>query len=301
MVGSDDVQWDREGPPGDVMLQTFRLYEHPVAHEVASGIIRQHSTNPRDVREVALDARDLSGVHDVLDLGCGFGYMGEEIARHLAVGAVIVGVDAYEANRVPFTHRVRATGREAHFVSRRIDSALDWPDHSFDLVVASYSLYFFPQVIPDVARLLRRGGRLLAVTHSEESLRDMVRIVGLPERGSALLHLVRNFSAETGADALGIWFESVERIDYPNSLVFQPEELEDLLVYLQYKFKFLSDWPESEPELSALAAGEIRSRILAAGGPAVLDKSDAVFWAGSPRAEGSRSTEGRARGEGGTA
>lgn len=264
------------------MLETFRLYEHPVAHEIASGIIRRHSTNPDDVRDVALTGRELSGVHGVLDLGCGFGYMGEAVARRVSRDAVFVGVDAYESNRVPYTRRIRATGRTAHFVVARIGHHLDWPDGSFDLVVASYSLYFFPGVLSDIARVLRPGGSLVAITHSEASIRSMVRLAGVPEQGAALIDLVRGFSAESGETRLRTWFCGVERIDYPNELRFRADEIEELLSYLQYKFKTLSDWPESEPELSALAAEELRGRLLAAGLPVTLDKSDAVFWARGP-------------------
>lgn len=271
---------------GAVTIETFRLYEHPVAHEVASGIIRRHSTNPRDVREVALAGRRLSHVHDVLDLGCGFGYMGEAIARRVAAGALVVGVDAFEANRVPYSRRIRATGRKVRFVRSRLNRHLDFADHSFDLVVASYSLYFFPTVIPDIARVLRPAGSLVAVTHSEESVRAMVRLAGFPSGGAPLVELVHRFSAETGEERLHPWFREVEREDYPNALRFGAGEIEELLLYLQYKFKSLTDWPESEPELSALSADEVRRGLLSAGHPVSLDKSDSVFWARRPVAAG---------------
>lgn len=267
-------------------LHTFRLYEHPSAHEVVSGIIRRHSSNPRDVREVALDGRDLSGVQDVLDLGCGFGFMAEKLAGRVAAAARFIGVDALESNRLPFTRRVRAAQCDARFVPARLDGRLDWPDRSFDLVVASYSLYFFPRTVPEIARVLRPGGSFLGVTHSEASMQAMVRLAGVPEKESPLLMLVRGFSAENGAGVLGRWFDGVTRCDYPNTLCFHLDDVEDLLTYLQYKFASLRDWPESEPELSALAAEELRHRILADGGMVALDKTDAVFWAADPRERG---------------
>ena len=100
---------------------------------------------------------------------------------------------------------------------------------------------------------------------------------------SPLLSLVRGFSAENGAEVLGRWFGDVTRCDYRNVLLFRLDDVEDLLTYLQYKFASLRDWPESEPELSALAAEELRRRILTNGGLVALDKTDAVFWATAPR------------------
>lgn len=269
-------------------LPTFRLYEHPSAHEVISGIIRRYSSNPRDVREVALDCRDLSGVGDILDLGCGFGFMAEALARRVGEGALFTGVDVLESNRLPFTRRVQTAHREAHFVPARLDCHLAWPDHSFDLVVASYSLYFFPGTVPEIARVLRPGGALLCVTHSEASLRAMVRLAGVQGEESPLLSLVRAFSAENGAEVLGRWFGDVTRCEYQNVLLFQPGDVEDLLTYLQYKFASLRDWPESEPELCALASEELRRRFLTNSGLVALDKTDAVFWATAPRGGGPR-------------
>ena len=264
-------------------LHTFRLYQHPSAHEVVSGIIRRHSSNPRDVREVALEGRDLSGVRDILDLGCGFGFMAEEVARRVGDGALFTGVDALESNRLPFTRRVRAARREAHFVPVRLDGHLGWPAQSFDLVVASYSLYFFPRTVPEIARVLRPAGNFVCLTHSEASMRAMVRLAGVPEEDAPLLSLVRRFSAENGAEVLGRWFGDVTRCDYPNTLHFGLHDVEELLTYMQYKFASMRDWPESEPELSALAAEELRRRILADGGLVALDKTDAVFWAAAPQ------------------
>lgn len=78
------------------------------------------------------------------------------------------------------------------------------------------------------------------------------------------------------------------RGDYPNTLHFGLHDIEGLLTYLQYKFASMRDWPESEPELCSLAAGELQRRITADGGLIALDKTDAVFWAAAPRGRGRR-------------
>jgi SAM-dependent methyltransferase len=257
-------------------------YGVPASHEAASNIIRRHSTNPSDVREQALGSHDLAHVRNVLDLGCGFGYMVEEIARRSHPDAVITGVDAHASNWRPFVRRVQQAGRIAHFRRMRILSHLPWDDGSFDLVVCSYSLYFFVEVVPEIARVLKDDGRLVALTHSEESVRDMMVLAGVDDDRSALLRLIRRFSAESGEDVLSSHFSAVERTDYPNTLRFEHGELDDLLAYLRFKFRFISDWPESEPELHRLHETEIEERF-GASGPVELQKDDAAFWAEVPR------------------
>lgn len=257
-------------------------YQEPSTHEAASDIIRRHSTNPRDVREQALEDHDLSNVRSVLDLGCGFGYMSEEVAKRCHPEAVILGVDAHSLNWRPFVRRVSAAAREARFRRMRIGSTLPWPDQSFDLVVCSYSLYFFVEAVPDIARALKEGGRLLALTHSEESVREMLSLAGVETGRSALLSLVRRFSAESGTAVLSPHFDSVDRTDYPNSLRFEEGELDDLYTYLRFKFHFMSDWPESEPELHRLHERDLEEHI-ACCGPVTLRKDDAAFWAGRPK------------------
>ena len=65
---------------------------------------------------------DLSFAKHLLDLGCGFGFMGEALARRAAPNAQVVGVDAFRSNREPFLERVGATGRSPRFVCMELDS-----------------------------------------------------------------------------------------------------------------------------------------------------------------------------------
>ncbi|MHB1345429.1 MAG: class I SAM-dependent methyltransferase [Thermoleophilia bacterium] len=260
-------------------------YGIPSTHEAVSDLIRKHSTNPRDVRKQALEHHDLSNVRTVLDLGCGFGFMAQEVAGRAHPEAVVTGLDACAANWRPFVLRVRAAGRVATFRRMRLGGRLPWPGEAFDLVVCSYSLYFFPEILPEVARVLRPDGQLLAVTHSEESVRDILALVGIEPGESVLLTLVRRFSAESGRRVLSACFENIERTEYRNALRFEVEDLDDLLTYLRFKFRFLDDWPESEPELHRLHERDFEER-LACCGPVVLRKDDVAFWAGGPRGEG---------------
>lgn len=265
------------------MSQTpLTSFASPARHEAVSAVIRRHSTNPEDVRRVALAGLDLSSVREILDLGCGFGFMTEAVANRASLDARIVGIDACPRNEGPFLERVARTGRQGTFLCGRVEHGLSWPDGAFDLVVASFSLYFFPEILSEVARVLAPAGCFLTVTHAEHSCRDLLHTMGLGESASQLLSVIRRFSRENGAEILAPWFGNIERIDYQNTLSFGAEEIEDLLAYLTFKLPVLAPCPGVEgrrPDELAAAA-----RSLLAGRSAVeLEKNDSIFRCREPR------------------
>ena len=251
-------------------------YKSPAAHEAVSRIIRARSTNPVDIREVALDGLDVSVAREVLDLGCGFGFMSETLAGQIAPGARITGVDAWSSDESPFLERVRCAGCQGAFVCARVDSTLPWPDRHFDLIVCCYSLYFFVEVLPELARTLAPDGVFVAVTHSEANIRGQLPDAGLADAAEGLLKLTHRFSAENGASRLSRWFGEVQRIDYPNSLVFEREHAEDLLAYLRFKLPILIPDAPNGPEVLRRLERYCRA-VLARSGQMTIDKSDAVF------------------------
>lgn len=256
-------------------------FDFPSEHAAISDIIRRRSTNRVDVRDVLLDGMDLAGARAVLDLGCGFGFMTEATARRVAGDAHVVGVDVCPANEAPFLARVAATGRRARFVLHRIERRLDWPDASFDLILAAYTLYFFPDVLGDLARVLAPRGTFLAVTHTEASCRDLAGLLGLPTCEAPLVSTVGAFSAEGGMDLLAPWFEDVVRVEYRNALVFDAAHQEDFLTYLRFKL-----WQAAPPDALAGELAEVLGRAaetLACRGQVVVDKNDVAFRCTRPR------------------
>jgi SAM-dependent methyltransferase len=265
------------------MDETFLSpYENPSWHAAISDIVRQTSTNRVDVRDAVLDGVDLSCAGKILDLGCGFGFMTEAIARRAVPTAPIVGMDACAANEGPYLEQAAATGHPARFICRRIDKQLDWPDDTFDLIVACYAMYFFPDALPEVARVLTPRGLFIAVTHSEQFCDDLLRVAGLSNRNSRLAMLIRAFSSENAIALLTPWFEEVERVDYHNTLSFETPQRDKLLTYLQFKMPLLL--PDSQPgaELPAPVADTVQSS-LSRHGRVVLNKNDTIFRCKRPR------------------
>jgi SAM-dependent methyltransferase len=257
-------------------------YVEPEVHEAIARIIRRYSTNPADVRHETLKGIDLSRAARLLDLGCGFGSMVEALTGRIPHGVEVIGVDMHSSNEDVFLARARAVAGSAQFICRRLESRLEFPSQSFDAVIAAYSLYFFPRLIPEVARVLKPGGVLVSLTHSESNFQGMLVALGISPQQSALRSLLSEFSAENGVARLSEHFGLVERRAYPNTLVFRAEDLEDYLSLVRFKL------PSLLPDGDAVAGrpNDLLARareLLVREGRISIEKDDAVFIATEPR------------------
>jgi SAM-dependent methyltransferase len=107
---------------------------------------------------------DVAGL-DVVELGCGTAYVSAWLARR---GARPVGVDPTPAQLATARRMMAETGIEFPLVEAPGES-VPLPDASFDLAVSEYgaSLWADPaRWVPEAARLLRPGGRLVFLTNS---------------------------------------------------------------------------------------------------------------------------------------
>ena len=122
-------------------------------------------------REV--DALDLPGAEQVLDLGCGRGAVLLTVAHRLTTGHA-VGLDLWRpGDQSGNTAAATRRNADADGLTDRIDlvtgdmRALPFHDASFDLVVSSLALHNVPSAddrsaaVAEALRVLRPGGRLL--------------------------------------------------------------------------------------------------------------------------------------------
>jgi SAM-dependent methyltransferase len=111
---------------------------------------------------------DVDGL-DVVELGCGTAYVSAWLAR---AGARPVGVDITPAQLETARRCMRETGIEFPLVEADAGET-GLPDRSADLVVSEYgaSIWVDPyRWIPEAARLLRPGGRLIFMCNSTLSI-----------------------------------------------------------------------------------------------------------------------------------
>jgi SAM-dependent methyltransferase len=102
---------------------------------------------------------------DVVELGCGTAYFSAWLARR---GARAVGVDVTPAQLETARRLQSETGLEFNLIEASAED-VPLPDASFDLVLSEYgaSIWCDPFLwIPEAARLLRAGGRLVFLRNS---------------------------------------------------------------------------------------------------------------------------------------
>jgi SAM-dependent methyltransferase len=107
---------------------------------------------------------ELDGL-DTIELGCGTGYLSAWLARR---GARPVGIDNSEAQLATARELQREHGVEFPLIHGNAE-ATGLPDASFDLAISEYgaSIWCDPyEWIPEAARLLRPGGRLVFLVNS---------------------------------------------------------------------------------------------------------------------------------------
>jgi SAM-dependent methyltransferase len=164
-----------------------------------------------DAREPAVRAVVEVSPGRVLEVGCGWGELAEWIARE--TGAEVVAVD--------LSPRMVDLARE-----RGVDACLgdvqdlQIDDGEFDVAVAAWMLYHVPDLergIAELARVLRPGGRLVAVTNSSHHLEELRDLVGSGPSPAS-------FTRETGEELLHASFGSVERIDVDGTVGFSDRD-----------------------------------------------------------------------------
>jgi SAM-dependent methyltransferase len=160
-----------------------------------------------DAKAVALREVAEAGPRTVLEVGCGPGDFAALVAAE--TGANVVAVD--------ISRRMVELARNRGVDARLGDvQELPFADAEFDVAVAGWMLYHVPgldRAIEELARVLRPGGRLVAMTNSVLHLIELRELVGT---GPAPL----TFSRESGEELLRDRFATVEGIDVDGTVEF---------------------------------------------------------------------------------
>jgi SAM-dependent methyltransferase len=105
------------------------------------------------------------GGKDVIELGCGTAYICAWLARR---GARVVGVDVSDA-QLATARRLQHQYRLDFPLLHGNAEAVPYPDSSFDFAISEYGVCLWADPerwVPEAARLLRPGGRLVFLVNS---------------------------------------------------------------------------------------------------------------------------------------
>jgi SAM-dependent methyltransferase len=138
----------------------------------------------------------------VLEVGGGPGELSERMQNEL--GAQVSFLD--------ISPRMVELARERGVTDAEVGDvqSLPFEDDSFDTVVAAWMLYHVPDIdrgLAEIARVLRPGGALIAVTNSVLHLSEFRELIAYPDV------LRETFNRENGEEFLRKHFAQVERLD----------------------------------------------------------------------------------------
>jgi SAM-dependent methyltransferase len=153
-----------------------------------------------DPRELAFQAVAEVAPARVLEVGGGPGELSARIRAELGCDVTMLDISPRMVEL--------ALGRGVDALVGDVQ-ALPFADGSFDCAVAAWMLFHVPDLdggLAELARVLRPGGRLVAVTNGSDHLEELRAIAG-----SAAWE--RRFTRENGAELIGPHFGSVKRRD----------------------------------------------------------------------------------------
>jgi ubiquinone/menaquinone biosynthesis C-methylase UbiE len=167
-----------------------------------------------DPREFAFEAVAEAAPRRVLEVGGGEGELALRIRDEL--GAEVLAIDQSER----MVEIQRSKGIDAY---RGDVQELPFPDAEFDVTVAAWMLYHVPDLdggLSELARVLKPGGRLVAVTNGVDHLQELW---DLAQRPTSIRHFT--FRSENGEEALRRHFAKVVRREARGWLTMDTEAI----------------------------------------------------------------------------
>jgi len=172
----------------------------------------KYSTNPYGWPRWVFDRLDLGSRADVLEVGCGPGWLWRtNVDRMPDEWRVVV------SDMSPGMSREAADSlTDGRFSTLAADAqALPFDDESFDAIVANHMLYHVPDLntaLSEFARVLRPDGRLFAAANGHDHFTEVRDILGIHWR------YVDAFGLENGPEKIARYFDDVTVQRYPDAI-----------------------------------------------------------------------------------
>lgn len=250
----------------NVNKELAEVFKDANTHQLVASIIIKHLSNKKDVRETALDGIDLRNARKILDLGCGFGFFTESLKGKVDPSCSIKGIDKHNQYEKYYLNACKNAGIKGTFTDEGIQSIEKIKDNTYDVIICSYALYFFPEYIHHISRILKKDGYFITITHSQPHMneftthiRQILRKHNIKfQKSLPYEDLINNFSNQNGDQLLSPWFDDIKSTYYQNTLTFEDEDYYDFSTYFCFKKSFfLPIDMYDEKELCKLVLEEI--------------------------------------------
>lgn len=266
------------------------VFRNVSSHIIVSGIIRNQLTTNLDVREEALKGLDFTGFTKILDIGCGFGFFTRGLAGRLSWEAEVTGIDLHEKYRKYYLASAEKAGITGKFISKGISVINDFNESTFDLIICSYALYFFPGYIQQISRILKDQGLLVVITHSCPHMKELTYLVKEILASESISQdsllpyemLINRFCDYNGNDILSTFFRNVSRKEFRSEILFDRSDFSKFVEYFRFKTPFfIPSGKVDEKKLSSKILIKVKS-LLDLEGSFHITKDDTIYVCSKP-------------------
>ena len=184
-------------------------------------IHKRFSTNPYGWMNWVFDSLlKLPADANILELGCGPGYLWQENVSRIPAGWRITLSD-FSAGMLDAAWRnLVVTGRAFQF--KEVDAqSIPFENETFDAVIANHMLYHVPDrpmALAEIKRVLKPDGHLFATTIGKQHLKEMAEWIRRVDPGTDFVSFGSPFTLENGFEQLEQVFPQVTLSRYPDNL-----------------------------------------------------------------------------------
>jgi SAM-dependent methyltransferase len=218
---------------------------------------------------------------DVLEVGCGPGWLWADADADLPVGLRLTLTDLSPGMVEAARHRVTASSA-VELADARVADAQELPfgDDAFDVVIANHMLYHLPdpgRAVTELARVLRPGGTLVAATNGPRHLCELWQIRSEVFGGPPTSRNTEIFGTVTGRAILGRSFAAVKWREYEDTL--RCTDPDDVVAFLTSA----SPGEDASPDQLAELRRVVDERFDTGGGVFTVSKETGVLLARGAR------------------